>query len=33
MEFKPEHFINVETRDDLIRIAKENDIPIAKTLN
>jgi polyphosphate kinase 2 len=33
MEFKPEHLINAKTRDDLIHIAKENNIPISKTLN
>jgi len=32
MEFKPEHLINAKTRDDLIKIAKENNIPISKTL-
>ena len=32
MKFKPEHLIKAKTRDDLIKIANENDIPIAKTL-
>jgi len=32
MKFKPEHLINAKTRDDLIKIAKENNIPISKTL-
>ena len=32
MHFKPEHLVNAKTRNDLISIAKENDIPIAKTL-
>ena len=31
--FKPEHLIAAKTRNDLIAIAKENNIPIAKTLN
>jgi len=33
MKFKPEHFLQVKTRDDLIAIAKKNGIPIAKTLH
>lgn len=33
MNFKPEHFLKVKTRDDLIAIAKKNDIPIEKTLH
>ena len=32
MIFKPEHLIGVKTRNDLIAIAKENSIPIGKTL-
>ena len=32
MEFKREHLAKVKTRDDLIKIAEENKIPIAKTL-
>ncbi len=31
--FKPEHLIAAKNRNDLIAIAKENNIPIAKTLN
>lgn len=31
--FKPEHLIEAKTRNDLIAIAKENNISIAKTLN
>lgn len=33
MTFKPEHILNAKTRNDLIAIAKEHDIPIDKTLN
>ena len=33
MEFKPDHLLKVRTRDDLIGVAKENKISIAKTLN
>lgn len=33
MNFKPEHLIGVKTRNELIAIANENNIPIAKTLN
>ena len=33
MNFKPEHFLQVKTRDDLIAIAKKNGIPIEKTLH
>lgn len=32
MQFLPEHLIGAKTRNDLIAIAKENKIPIAKTL-
>ena len=32
MNFKSEHLVGVKTRDDLIAIAKKNDIPIEKTL-
>lgn len=32
MKFKPEHLAKAKTRDDLISIAKENNISIAKTL-
>jgi len=32
MEFKAKHLIEAKTREDLIVIAKENNIPIAKTL-
>lgn len=32
MNFKPEHFKKAKTRKDLIAIAKENNIPISKTL-
>jgi len=32
MKYKAEHFTNVKTRDDLIAIAKENNIPIDKAL-
>lgn len=33
MEFKSKHLLNAKTRDDLIRMAKEDDININKTLN
>lgn len=33
MNFTSEHILGAKTRDDLIAIAKENKIPIAKTLN
>ena len=33
MKFKAEHLAGVKTRDDLIDIAKEHDIPIDKTLD
>ena len=32
MNFKSEHLVGVKTRDDLIAIAKKNNIPIEKTL-
>ena len=33
MTFRPEHLIGVKTREDLIAIARENDIPIDRTLD
>lgn len=33
MSFTSEHLLTAQTRDDLISIAKENKIPIGKTLN
>lgn len=33
MRFEPNHFDGVKTRNELIGIAKENNIPIAKTLD
>ncbi len=33
MSFRAEHLIGVKTRDDLIAIAQENDIPVTKTLD
>lgn len=33
MQFKPEHFAGIKTRKDLIRIAKENNVSIHKTLD
>ena len=33
MEFKPDHLAGVKTRDDLIKVAKENGISISKTLD
>lgn len=33
MEFKSKHLLNAKTRDDLIRMAEEDDININKTLN
>ncbi|BFP43150.1 polyphosphate kinase 2 [Flavobacteriaceae bacterium GF1] len=32
MRFEPDHLVGVRTRDDLVHTAKENNIPIAKTL-
>ena len=32
MKFKSEHLLEAKTRDDLIGIAKKNNIPIGKTL-
>ena len=33
MKYKSDHLLKAKTRDDLIKIAKENNIPISKTLN
>ncbi|MEM9544346.1 MAG: polyphosphate kinase 2 [Bacteroidota bacterium] len=33
MDFKAEHFLKAKTRDDLLKIAKKNNISISRTLN
>jgi len=33
MNFKAEHFIKAKSRNDLIKIAKKNNIPISKTIS
>lgn len=33
MSFKAEHFLDVQTREDFIKMAKKNNLPVSKTLN